>query len=183
MGWIFLEMNSKGLYLSFEKKIRKSLSYVFTFFRKREIGHFHVVVVDGKEMYKKSVMHVQSCCFANLNLLLFPVLVAVVVSLVKLPNYCLCYGLLLQVCGRLSIKRGIMWNFSGTSAWLLQVKLKDGSEIHPNLLVVKKIIMFCCCCWQGHCTVHPNQRCEAKFSNLWNGFVRLPQKGLQGNYS
>ena len=26
---------------------------------------------DGKEMYKKSVMHVQSCCFANLNQLLF----------------------------------------------------------------------------------------------------------------
>ena len=26
---------------------------------------------DGKEMCKKSVMHVQSCCFTNLNLLLF----------------------------------------------------------------------------------------------------------------
>ena len=43
--------------------------------------------------------------------------------------------------------------------------------------------MFCCYCWSGHCTVHPNKRCETKFSNLWNGFVRLPQKGLQGNFS
>ena len=30
-------------------------------------------------MYKESVMHVQSCCFANLNLFFFAVLVAVVV--------------------------------------------------------------------------------------------------------
>ena len=30
-------------------------------------------------MYKKSVMHVQSCCFANLNELLFDVLVVVAV--------------------------------------------------------------------------------------------------------
>ena len=34
---------------------------------------------DGKEMKKKSVMHVQNCCFANLNELLFDVLVVVAV--------------------------------------------------------------------------------------------------------
>ena len=32
--------------------------------------------VDGKEMYKKSVMHVQSCCFALSNYCLFDFLVA-----------------------------------------------------------------------------------------------------------
>ena len=39
---------------------------------KREIRHFHVVVVQRRQRnVQKSVMHVQSCCFANLNLLLF----------------------------------------------------------------------------------------------------------------
>ena len=32
--------------------------------------------VDGKEMYKKSVMHVQSCCFGFSSYCLFDFLVA-----------------------------------------------------------------------------------------------------------
>ena len=40
--------------------------------RKREIRHFHVVVVQRRlRNVQKRVMHVQSCYFANLNLLLF----------------------------------------------------------------------------------------------------------------
>ena len=39
---------------------------------KREIRHFHVVAVQRRlRNVQKSVMHVQSCCSANLNLLLF----------------------------------------------------------------------------------------------------------------
>ena len=39
---------------------------------KREIRYFHVVVVQRRQRNEqKSVMHVQSCCFANLNLSLF----------------------------------------------------------------------------------------------------------------
>ena len=39
---------------------------------KREIRHFQVVVVQRQlGNVQKSVMHVQSCCFACLNLLLF----------------------------------------------------------------------------------------------------------------
>ena len=39
---------------------------------KREFRHFHVVVVQRRQRnVSKSVMHVQSCCFPNLNLLLF----------------------------------------------------------------------------------------------------------------
>ena len=39
---------------------------------KRQIGYFHVVVVRRRLTYvQKSVMHVQSCCLANLDLLLF----------------------------------------------------------------------------------------------------------------
>ena len=39
---------------------------------KREISHFHVVVVQRRlRNVQKSVMHVQSCCFANLSLLVF----------------------------------------------------------------------------------------------------------------
>ena len=40
--------------------------------RAREIRKFNVAVVQRrKEMYKKSVMHLRSCCFANINLLTF----------------------------------------------------------------------------------------------------------------
>ena len=39
---------------------------------KREIRHFHVVVVRRRQRnLQKSVIQVQSCCFANLNLLVF----------------------------------------------------------------------------------------------------------------
>ena len=65
-------MNSKGLYQSFEKEIRKLLSCVMSS-RKREIGQFQVVVAlqGQKKVQKKSVMHLQGCCFAYLNVLLF----------------------------------------------------------------------------------------------------------------
>ena len=49
---------------------------------KREIRRLHVVVVQRrlKEMYQKSVIYLQSCCFANLYRIIitfFGVLVAV----------------------------------------------------------------------------------------------------------
>ena len=54
---------------------------MFTSPTKREISHFNVVVVRWRQRnVQKRVMHVQSCYFANLNLLLFfAVLVAVAV--------------------------------------------------------------------------------------------------------
>ena len=55
----------------FRRRKRKSLSCV-TSSTKRETGQSRVVVVQGRQRnLQKSVMHVQSCCFANLNLLLF----------------------------------------------------------------------------------------------------------------
>ena len=62
MAFFFQELNSKGLYLSSQK---------FTSSIKREIRKFHVVVQRWQRNLQKSVMHVQSYCFANLNLLLF----------------------------------------------------------------------------------------------------------------
>ena len=55
-----------------------------TFSTKREIRYFHVVVVQRRQRnVPKSVMHVQSCCLANLNLYsLFAILVAVAVAVV-----------------------------------------------------------------------------------------------------
>ena len=45
---------------------------MFTSSTKREIRHFHVVVVQWRQRnVQKSVMHVQSCCLANLNPLVF----------------------------------------------------------------------------------------------------------------
>ena len=51
---------------------------MFTSSIKREIRTFHVLVVQRQERnVQKIVMHVQSCCFADLNLLLFCLLVDV----------------------------------------------------------------------------------------------------------
>ena len=68
---IFLELNFKRLYQSSGKE-REGCCLVFTCLTQRETGHFHVVVVQRRQRnLQKRVMHVQSCCFANLNLLLF----------------------------------------------------------------------------------------------------------------
>ena len=67
----FLEADSKGLYQS-SAKGKKSCSLVFPSSTNREIGQFHVLVVQWRQRnVQKSLMHVQSCCFANLNLLFF----------------------------------------------------------------------------------------------------------------
>ena len=55
---------------------------------KREISHFYGLVVQRQQRnVQESVMHVQSCCFANLNLLLFFLFWLLSLSLLpKLPN-------------------------------------------------------------------------------------------------
>ena len=76
---ILWELSSEGLYQS-SRKEKEGCCPVFPSSTKREIRHFHVVVVQRLlRNVQKSVMHVQSCCFANLNLFHFAVLVAVTV--------------------------------------------------------------------------------------------------------
>ena len=56
------------------RKDKETFCVVFTYSVKRanEISKFHVAVVQRwLKNVQKSVMHVQSCCFANINLLLF----------------------------------------------------------------------------------------------------------------
>ena len=75
-----LELNSKGLYQSSGKE-KESCCLVFPSSTKREIRHFDVVVVQQRRRnVQKSVMYVQSCCFANKSYRLFAVLVAVAVA-------------------------------------------------------------------------------------------------------
>ena len=62
---IFSELNSKRLYQSSGKE-KESSCLVFTFSTKHEIRNFPAT---AKKCTKKR--DVQSCCFANLNLLLF----------------------------------------------------------------------------------------------------------------
>ena len=58
------------------KKISSLLVYI-TSFTKREIGHYHLVVVQWRQRnVQKSVMHVQSCCFALSSYSFFCFLVA-----------------------------------------------------------------------------------------------------------
>ena len=62
---MFLELNSKGLYQSSGKE-KESCCLVFPSSTKREFKHFHVAVVQQRQRnVPESVMHVQSCCFAN----------------------------------------------------------------------------------------------------------------------
>ena len=68
---IFFEADSKGLYQSSAKE-KESCCLVFQSSTNREIRHFHVLVLQWRQRNEqKSLMGVQSCCFANLNLLFF----------------------------------------------------------------------------------------------------------------
>ena len=63
-------LNPKGRYLSLQKA-KDNFCVVFTYSikRARKIRRFHVPVVQRRlRNLQKSVMHVQRCCFANLNL-------------------------------------------------------------------------------------------------------------------
>ena len=70
--------------------LNKVITYLLTY---HEIRHFHVVVVQQQQRnVQKSVMHVLSCCFANVNLLLF------CRSLCRLSRRCLS-SLIISVTG------------------------------------------------------------------------------------
>ena len=69
----FWGLNRNGLYLSLEKE-KEHFCVVFTYSSKqsRESRKFHVAVLQRQlRNVQKSLMHVQSCCFANMNLLPF----------------------------------------------------------------------------------------------------------------
>ena len=66
-------LNAKGRYLNLEKQ-KENFCGVLTYSIKwaREIRKFHVAGVQQRlRNVQESVMHVKSCSFANLNLLLF----------------------------------------------------------------------------------------------------------------
>ena len=68
--WL-LGINSYRLYRSSGKE-KESRCLVITSSTKREIGHLHVVVAQWLQLrnVQKSVMHVKSCCFASLKVIL-----------------------------------------------------------------------------------------------------------------
>ena len=65
---LFWKLNSKRLYQT-SGKDKKSRWLVFTSWTKREIRHFHVVVVQRRQrnVQKSGVIQLQSCCFSNLK--------------------------------------------------------------------------------------------------------------------
>ena len=66
-----LDLNSKGLHQSSGKQ-KESFRLLLPSSTKREIRQFHVAVLQRRQRnLQKKVMHAQSCCFANLNQLLF----------------------------------------------------------------------------------------------------------------
>ena len=75
-----MELNSIELYQSSGKE-EENCCFVFPSSKKREIRHYHVVVVQRRlRNAQKSVMQVQSCYFANQTYWGFAVLVAVAVA-------------------------------------------------------------------------------------------------------
>ena len=80
-------VNPKGPYLSLEKEkgpFCVLLSYSIK--RAHEIRTFHVAVVQPRlRNVQKSVMHVQSCCFANKPTFCLPFSLPSPSSLLKLP--------------------------------------------------------------------------------------------------
>ena len=82
-----LNLNSKALYQSSGKE-KESCCFVFPSLTKRGIRHFHVVVMQRRlRNVQKTVMHVQSCCFANQTYCFFAVHVAVAVVFALAPYY------------------------------------------------------------------------------------------------
>ena len=66
----FSGLNPKGPFLRFGKKIHFCVVFTDSINRAREIRKFHVAVRQQRSRnVQKSVMLVQSCSFANLNLL------------------------------------------------------------------------------------------------------------------
>ena len=83
---MFLELNSERAVSKFRKR-KESCCLVFPSSTKREFRHFHVVVVQRRQRnVQKSVMHVQSCCFANQTYCFLPFSLPSASSLLKLPN-------------------------------------------------------------------------------------------------
>ena len=69
----FSGVESEGIVPKIRKR-KETFRLVFTYSvkRAREIRKFHVAVLQRRlKNVQKSVMHVQSCCFTNVNLLLF----------------------------------------------------------------------------------------------------------------
>ena len=51
-----------------------------------KLGIFHVIVIQWRQKnVQKSVMHIQSCCFANLTYSFFDVFIAVAIIIAKAP--------------------------------------------------------------------------------------------------
>ena len=74
---------------------------------KHEIRYFHVAVVQWRQRnVHKSVMHVQGCCFAHLNL--FPFSLPLPSTLFKPPIVTLCHA----KCGYF-VKRSWQWRIQG----------------------------------------------------------------------
>ena len=120
VGKIFW-VESEGTVSKFWKRKRKFLCVLtYPIKRARQIRKFHVAVVQRRlRNIQKSVMHVQSCYFANINLFLFlPFSLKSPSSLLKLPiaviqKFCyhgkvtLHFSSLLNVVHRQVLKRSL----------------------------------------------------------------------------
>ena len=86
-----------------QEKKKKVVVFCSPSSTKREIRQFHVVVVQRRQRnVQKSMMHVQSCCFAYLNLLLFlPFSLPSLRKLPIVPQSFVCGGGRARTCSHL----------------------------------------------------------------------------------
>ena len=73
VGQIFWGCTRKDRIFKFRKRTRKfCFVFIYSIRRARDIRNFYIAVVQRRlRNVQKSQMHVQNCCFADLNLMLF----------------------------------------------------------------------------------------------------------------
>ena len=78
VGQIFWGCTRKDRIFKFRKRTRKfCFVFIYSIRRARDIRNFYIAVVQRRlRNVPKSMLHVQSCCFANFNLFFFVVPVA-----------------------------------------------------------------------------------------------------------
>ena len=150
----FLVLNSKGP----RGKENESCCLVFPFSTKQEIRHFHVVVVQRwLRNVQKGVIHMQSYCFANLNLILFlPFSLPSLSSLLKLPivrqEFIVCWPFMVFLFDTVII----------LIPQILLTAFRDCNHRHLRFLNCQRFVYTICCFYEN--THNSNKHCKSTFT-------------------
>ena len=137
-------INPKGLYQSTGKE-KENWCHLLTSSNKREIliRHFHVVVVQRRQRnLQNSVLYVQSCCVANLNL--FVTCTSPKMHIICPPKFCI--SIVLNFCWdgvipRRNENQKIMQNFGGQTRCIMGDVQVANCFFRKNVLVALAVVV------------------------------------------